>query len=218
LLHVAVDQGKDQSYALSALSQGSLSRLRFPLGELHKEQVREIAGEAGLAVAKRPDSQDLCFLAGTTQHDFLARHGGLGRRDGRILSASGEVLGSHQGVHRYTIGQRHGLGLGGRAPLYVLRTDAIANTVTVGPRDRLLTDEVQVADAVLHRDGASVDAVKIRYRGRRIACSLAGSPLAGSHDRLTVRLSRPLERTAGGQLACLYSGDAVVGHGTILAA
>lgn len=217
LLHVATDERKDQSYALAALSLASLARLRFPLGELRKDEVRKLAKEAALAVAKRPDSQDLCFLAGTTQQDFLARHGGLRRRDGQILSVEGEVLGTHEGVHRYTIGQRHGLRIGGGAPLYVLHADAASNTLTVGSREGLLTNEVEVSDAVLHRDGDSVDAVKIRYRGGRIACGLTEPLPAGRHERLTVRLPRPLERTAGGQLACLYSGGTVVGHGTIVA-
>ncbi len=215
LLRAAVDRGKDQSYALAALSRESLARMRFPLGGLQKEQVRELAERAQLPVAKRPDSQDLCFLAGTTPREFLARHGGLSDREGEIVAQDGTVLGSHQGAHAYTVGQRHGLRIGGREPLFVLGTDPVANTVTVGAREALLSETVAIEDAVLHEHGDSIDAVKIRYRGRPIACSLDGAPAAGAHARLTARLQRPVERTAAGQLACLYSGDLVVGHGTI---
>jgi len=202
--------------------------MRFPLGELRKEQVREMAKQAQLPVARRPDSQDLCFLAGTTPTRFLARHGDLGERRGAILDRDGSVLGVHAGAQGFTIGQRHGLGLGGGPPRYVLATDASRNTVTVGARDQLLTGEIEIRDALLRRDGARVDAVKIRYRGARLACTVAHgdrsglaeagqAPAAGAHSRLLLRFAEPIERTAPGQLACLYSGDLVVGHGTIAA-
>lgn len=217
LLRRALDQRKDQSYALAALSRESLARMRFPLGELSKDEVRQIAEREQLPVARRPDSQDLCFLAGTSQRDFLARHGGMGEREGEILDQDGAVLGVHRGAQAFTIGQRHGLGVGGRGPLYVLATDPLSNTVTVGGRQALATEQVSIRQAVLHQDGARVDAVKIRYMGRPIACSLAGTPGPGAHTALRAQLSQPIERTAAGQLACLYSGETVVGHGTIAA-
>ena len=215
LLRTAADEGKDQSYVLSALAPESLARLRFPLGEMHKPQVRERALEAGLDVARRRDSQDLCFLAGTRQGAFLERHGGLGPRPGPIVDRDGCVLGEHSGAHVFTVGQRHGLGIGGTDPLYVLGTDTHANTVTVGPRHELLVRGMAVREATLHRDGACVDGVRVRAHGRRFACRLAGDPGAGRHARLSVELEEPAERTAPGQLACMYSGDVVVGHGTI---
>jgi tRNA-specific 2-thiouridylase len=220
LLRVAVDETKDQSYALAALSPGSLARLRFPLGELTKPQVRERARRAGLEVAKRPDSQDLCFLAGTDSTSFLARHGNLGRRVGPIVDRAGRALGEHGGVHTVTIGQRRGLGIGGReggdgGPLFVIATDPRANTVTVGPREQLRTDSVSVRDVTLHRHGACVDGVKVRYRGRRMACRVEGELPAGSHERIELEMAQSIERTAPGQIACLYAGDAIVGHGTI---
>ncbi|HEV7942829.1 MAG TPA: tRNA 2-thiouridine(34) synthase MnmA [Solirubrobacteraceae bacterium] len=217
LLRRALDQRKDQSYALAALSRGSLGRMRFPLGELSKDEVRQIAEREQLSVARRPDSQDLCFLAGTNQRDFLARHSEMGERDGEILDQDGTVLGVHRGAQAFTIGQRHGLGVGGRGPLYVLATDPRSNTVIVGGRKALATEQVSIRQAVLHRDGARVDAIKIRYMGRPIACSLAGTPGPGAHAALEAQLSQQIERTAAGQLACLYSGETVVGHGTIAA-
>jgi tRNA-uridine 2-sulfurtransferase len=225
LLRVAVDEAKDQSYALAALSPRSLSRLRFPLGEMTKPEVRERAAHAGLQVARKPDSQDLCFLAGTRSADFLARHGGIERRPGAIVDRDGRELGEHGGVHTVTVGQRHGLGIAGRGiggraggvggPLYVIATDVRTNTVTVGPREALRTDRVRVREVTLHRDGECVDAVKVRYRGRRMQCRVEGTPGAGAHERLDVRMLEQIERTAPGQIACLYAGDTIVGHGTI---
>jgi tRNA-uridine 2-sulfurtransferase len=220
LLRMAADPAKDQSYALTALSPTALARLRFPLGELTKPEVRALAQRAGLPVANRPDSQDLCFLAGTRQPDFLARHASLGGRPGPILDQAGRLLGEHSGAHTVTVGQRRGVGVGhGRndrgEPLYVLATDPLSNTVTVGSRAELLTRTVPVRDATLHRDGALVDAVKLRYRGPRLDCRLADRPAAGAHPTVAIELTQPAERTAPGQIACLYAGDLIVGHGTI---
>jgi tRNA-specific 2-thiouridylase len=217
LLRMAEDPGKDQSYVLAALAPESLARLRFPLGGMRKAEVRELAASAGLAVAHRRDSQDLCFLAGTRQGAFLERHGGLGERPGRIVDGKGNVLGAHAGAHVFTVGQRHGLGIGGGEPLYVLGTDTRANTVTVGPRAELLCGGVQVREVTLHRDGGCVDGVKVRSRGRRFPCRLVGEAAAGRHPRVSVELDEPAERTAPGQFACLYAGDVIVGYGTVAA-
>jgi tRNA-specific 2-thiouridylase len=220
LLRVAVDEGKDQSYALAGLSPSSLARLRFPLGELTKPQVRERAQRAGLEVAKKPDSQDLCFLAGTDSTSFLARHAGLDRRTGAIVDREGRQLGEHEGVHTVTIGQRRGLGIGGReggdgGPLFVIATDAHTNTVTVGRREDLRTGTVHVRDVTLHRDAGCVDGVKVRYRGKRMPCRVQGAREAGAHERVELEMVQEIERTAPGQIACLYAGDLIVGLGTI---
>ncbi len=221
LLRMAVDERKDQSYALAALAPSSLERLRFPLGSLRKPEVREHAAQAGLEVARRPDSQDLCFLAGTRSSDFLERHGGIKRRAGAVVDGQGRKLGEHGGVHTLTVGQRHGLGIGGSpiggvaGPLYVIATDARSNTVTVGPREQLRTAAVSVREVTLHRDGGQVDAVKVRYRGRRMPCRVQDEPSAGLHERVELEMLDPIERTAPGQIACLYEGDVIVGYGTI---
>jgi tRNA-specific 2-thiouridylase len=217
LLRTALDGPKDQSYVLSALAPSSLARLRFPLGELSKVRVRELAQGAGLAVARRRDSQDLCFLAGTRQGAFLERHGGIGSRPGEIVDDEGTVLGRHAGAHLFTIGQRRGLGLSGGDPLYVLGTDASANTVTVGRRQALLSRELLAREVTLHRDGAHVDGVRVRSHGRTFACRLGTHVGAGRHARVPVELDEAAERTAPGQLACLYAGELVVGYGTIAA-
>ena len=217
LLRLAADPGKDQAYMLAALGPASLARLRFPLGDLTKPEVRAIAAEAGLPVASTPDSQDLCFLAGTDRATFLERHGQIRERPGDIVDRGGRVLGRHRGHHHFTVGQRRGLGLGGGEPLYVLGTDAGANRVVVGPRAQLHTVTVDVRGATLHRDGAEVDAVKLRYRAAPLGCRIAAAPGPGRHDRLTLELRDPADGAAPGQAAVLLSGDRVVGHATIAA-
>jgi tRNA-uridine 2-sulfurtransferase len=217
LLRVAADEGRDQSYVLAALAPSSLARLRFPLGGMRKPEVRALAREAGLAVATRRDSQDLCFLAGTRQADFLARHADLGERPGAIVDGRGSRLGEHRGAHLFTTGQRRGLGIGGGRPMYVLASDARANTVTVGPRAALLARTVAVRDLTLHRHASDVDGMRLRAHGRTHSCHLAQDLDAGRHARAQVALDEPAERTAPGQLACLYAADVVVGHGTVAA-
>ncbi|HEX7299375.1 MAG TPA: tRNA 2-thiouridine(34) synthase MnmA [Solirubrobacteraceae bacterium] len=207
LLRLAADPAKDQAYVLAGLSRPTLQRMRFPLGDLTKAQVRAIAAEHELPVASKPDSQDLCFLAGTGRAAFLARHGGLGERPGDIVDAGGRVLGRHRGAHHFTVGQRRGLEVGGvPEPLYVLGTDPHANTVTVGPRAALATCAVRVRDARLHAPAAAVEAVKLRYRAPAVACTLDGD---------TIALREPVDGAAPGQTAVFLRGDAVLGCATI---
>ena len=150
------------------------------------------------------------------EHSWSAT-GASARRPGAILDTAGARLGEHAGAHVYTVGQRHGLGISAPQPLYVLATDTQANTVTVGPRSELSARRLEVRGVTLHREGRSVDGVRVRAHGRRFPCRLAGAPRAGRHERLGVELVEEAERTAPGQLACLYAGDVVVGHGTIAA-
>jgi len=215
LLRAAADPAKDQTYMLAALSPASLARMRFPLGELTKPEVRRIAADAGLPVAGKVDSQDLCFLAGTDRARFLARHGGVGDRPGEIVDRCGRALGRHRGHHRYTVGQRRGLGVAGGEPLYVIDKDARRNRVVVGPREALQTSRVAVRAAWLHRPGARVDRVKLRYRSKPLPARLSGDPATGRHAHLTVDLAEPVLGAAPGQLACLMDGELIVGWGTI---
>ena len=215
LLRAAADQAKDQTYMLTALSPASLARMRFPLGELCKTEVREIAAAAGLPVAAKADSQDLCFLAGTNRSRFLARHGGIEAAPGHLVDGDGNVVGRHDGQHLFTVGQRRGIGIAAGEPLYVLDKDADRNRVVVGPRSALRTTRVAVRNALLSRPGARVDRVKLRYRSRPIECRLAGDPPQGRHAALELELANPVDGAAPGQLACLMDGDIVVGWGTI---
>ena len=214
LLAAAADEAKDQSYMLAALPPGLLGRLRFPLVELTKPEVREIAARHDLPVARKAESQDLCFLAGQGKREFLRRHGGLGDREGAIVDRSGRALGRHRGHHHFTVGQRRGIGLGSPEPLYVLATDAEANTVTVGAREDLERTGVRIRDAVLHRDGARVDAVRLRYHSRTVPAAVSATG-TGRHSELEVSLAEGFSGISPGQTAVLLSGEAIVGHGTI---
>ena len=217
LLAPAEDAVKDQTYMLAALPPSLLDGLRFPLAELTKPRVREIAAAHGLPVARKAESQDLCFLAGRGKREFLRRHGGLRDRSGDVLDRAGRRIGRHRGHHHFTVGQRRGLGVAAGRPLYVLSTDADANTVTVGAREELDTAAVSVRDGVLHRAGASVDAVKLRYRSQPVPAVLEGDLDAGRHRELLLRLGEPVARPAPGQAAVMLSGGRIVGSATIAA-
>ena len=214
LLAAAADPAKDQSYMLGALPPPVLGRLRFPLAEMEKPAVRALAERHGLAVARRPESQDLCFLAGRGKRSFLREHGGLGDREGRIVDVAGSAVARHRGHHHFTVGQRRGIGVAAPEPLYVLATDAGSNTVTVGTAAELQTRSVVVRDVTLHRPGDQVDRVRLRYRSRPVACEPA--PVRrGRQERLQLRLLEPFGGAAPGQLAALMHGETIVGHGTI---
>ncbi|HEX8073348.1 MAG TPA: tRNA 2-thiouridine(34) synthase MnmA, partial [Thermoleophilaceae bacterium] len=219
LVRRAADGDKDQSYMLARLRPELLDRLDFPLGALTKPRVRELARRASLPVAEKRESQDLCFLAGTSGPAFLRRHGGRRARGsgGQIVDVAGRVLGRHEGQHLFTVGQRRGLGLSGDEPLYVVRKDAASGRVVVGPRAALARRSVEVGGATLHRDAVEVDSVKLRYRSAAVPCRVAGDPAAGRHARLTLELGRPVEGVAPGQVACLMRGDDVLGYATIRA-
>jgi tRNA-uridine 2-sulfurtransferase len=212
LLSAAADPAKDQTYMLSGLRPGSLRRLRFPLSELTKPEVRQIASRAGLEVAGRAESQDLCFLAGQGKREFLRRHAGLEERPGDVIDRRGRRLGGHSGHHNFTVGQRRGLRVGGGEPLYVLGTDAAANTVVAGPRSELATRRLRIRNARLHRPAERVDGVRLRYHSPRRDCRLE---LDGDPSEAIVALAEPVDGPAPGQVACLLDGDLVVGHGTI---
>lgn len=217
LLASGADEAKDQSYMLAALPPALLARLAFPLTELTKPEVREIAARHELTVARKPESQDLCFLAGQGKRRFLRRHGGLGDDEGAVLDGAGRAVGRHRGHHNFTVGQRRGIGVSAPEPLYVVSTDAAANTVTVGTREELETRRVHVRDATLHRDGARVDAVRLRYHSRALPASI-GAAGPGRHDALEVVLGEEFTGASPGQTAVLLEGETIVGHGTIAAA
>jgi tRNA-uridine 2-sulfurtransferase len=211
LVRAAVDPRKDQSYMLARLPAEQLERLRFPLGELTKVDVRRLATEVGLPVADKRESQDLCFVAGLGARGFLQRHdAGRAAGPGEIVSEQGRVLGSHDGHQNYTVGQRRGIGVAAEEPLYVLEKDARRNRVVVGPRSRLATTHVRVRGATLHRSGDAVDSVRLRYHAAPIPCQVSGRPPA-----LELELARAANGVAPGQTACLMSGDRVVGAGVV---
>jgi tRNA-uridine 2-sulfurtransferase len=212
LIRAAVDRRKDQSYMLARLDPRLLDRLSFPLGGLTKDAVREFARDAGLPVADKRESQDLCFVAGLGGRAFLRRHGGPRlRRPGEIVDRDGRVLGRHEGQHEFTVGQRRGLGVASPEPLYVIEKDASTNRVVVGSKQQLATTTVRLKDARLHRPADQVSHARLRYHAEPIACSAT----APGGDEVRLELERPAHAVAPGQLACLMRDDCVVGEGTI---
>jgi tRNA-uridine 2-sulfurtransferase len=214
LLAAGADAAKDQSYMLAALPTDLLGRLGFPLTDMTKDEVRAVAARHGLAVAKKPESQDLCFLAGQGKTGFLRRHGNLADREGAVVDRSGRTLGRHRGHHNFTVGQRRGIGVSLNEPGYVVATDAVANTVTVGSREDLETRRIRVRDAVLHRDGARVDNVRLRYHSATLPATV-GAAAPGRHEALELELDEPFTAASPGQTAVLMDGETIVGHGTI---
>ncbi|MFM8527795.1 MAG: tRNA 2-thiouridine(34) synthase MnmA [bacterium] len=212
LLARPTDREKDQTHMLAALDPDSVERLELPLADLEKSRVREIATEAGLPVAAQPESQDLCFLAGEGKLEFLRRHAGLEDEPGEIVTVDGEVVGTHRGYHRYTVGQRRGLGLGGGTPMYVLGVEATSNRVVIGPRASLERTEMVLSDYRVYRELASVDSVRLRSHQDPIPCVAVAHSEPGV---LRLSLGGPAVGVAPGQSATLYSEGSVVGQGTI---
>jgi len=236
-LHRAVDAGKDQSYVLGVLDAEQLARAMFPLGDTTKEDVRAEAEARGLAVARKPDSHDICFIADGDTRAFLERR--LGSRPGEIVDLDGEVVGEHSGAYAFTVGQRKGLRLGRPAadgkPRFVLDVSVVDNKVTVGPAEALdvtaLTGirprwcgEPPAAGgrfgAQLRAHGEEVPAV-VELGGASASDGAAGAAGSGAGadagGELTVRLERAARGIAPGQAVVLYDGTRVVGSATISA-
>ena len=208
LVRAGADPAKDQSYVLARLTGDELERLRFPLGGLDKPRVRELAGAAGLPVARKPESQDLCFLAGSNGPEFMRRHGAPQQRAGAIVDRDGTVLGEHDGHQRFTVGQRRGIGVAAAEPLYVLAKDA-------GPTAWWWA-RAPSWPSVRSPWTRSCCTARPRGRTRRApALPRAGGGVHGRADGARIDLEREVARPAPGQTACLMDGDLVVGWGTM---
>jgi len=222
-LHRAVDPARDQSYFLFATTREQLEYLRFPLGGLPKPQVRRIAAELGLAVADKPDSQDICFVPEgryTTIVDRLRPHGAL---PGDIVHLDGRVLGRHEGITRYTVGQRRGLNVAVGEPLFVVRLDADRREVVVGPREALLTASLALKETNWLGDQPSMaeaarDQLRVLARVRSTRDPLPAR-LALVGETVSVLFDEPEEGVSPGQACVLYSpedaGSRVLGGGFI---
>ena len=215
-LHRAHDPARDQSYFLYATTPRQLDFLRFPLGGLPKPEVRRIAEAAGLKVAAKPDSQDICFVPDGDYARVVKAVRPEGAAPGEIVHAeSGAVLGAHKGVIHYTVGQRRGLEVGGQSePLYVTGIDAPAQRVLVGPRRMLAVDAARLVET--NRIGQLPDVpllAKVRSLARPVPVTLEGA--LGDGAEVTIRFAEPEYGVAPGQAAVLYAGERVVGGGWI---
>lgn len=209
-----VDPSKDQSYFLFTLTQDQLSHAMFPVGALEKSAVRDHARALGLPVAEKPDSHEICFVTDGDHASFLEKHG-ASVPDGDIRGVDGELLGRHAGIHRFTVGQRKGLGLSSAIPLYVVGIDAEAQTVTVGPRaalERVSLDATGVnwIDGIAPTAGTRVTA-RIRHRHREADATIVPGPDA----TVAVTFDEPQHAIAPGQAVVFYAGESVVGGGWI---
>ena len=216
-LSKAADPAKDQSYVLYALTQDQLAHTMFPLGGLTKPEVRAIAEEQGFRNAHKAESQDICFVPDGDYLAFLERRRGCPYETGAILTPDGTRVGTHKGAAGYTIGQRKGLGVALREPMYVCAKDMAANTVTLGPQEMLMAPSCTVTDwnwvwpQRCPQDEPLACAVKTHYRQREQPAHLTVLP----DGRVRVDFDEPQRAMTPGQAAVAYVGDQVVGGGTI---
>jgi tRNA-uridine 2-sulfurtransferase len=221
LLRRAADLSKDQTYFLFGLTQGQLSRTIFPLGEITKPQVRELARQHGLALAEKPDSQEICFVPGGDYKNFLdaylAEQGeSLPDTAGELVTANGEVIGEHNGIHNFTVGQRKGLGVATGSPLYVIQIKGDSRQVVVGNQEELYSRTLRASRVNL----IAVDdlhepmrvTVKIRHRHEAAGAVIEKSDV----DEVRATFDEPQRAITPGQAAVFYDGDLVVGGGWIV--
>ena len=215
LLKRGRDPEKDQSYFLFSLDQSQLGCAHFPIGSLDKQLVRSYAHARGLSVADKPDSQELCFAPAGDHAAFVERHAPAPPDPGVIRDTQGRTLGHHPGVHRFTVGQRKGLGLAAGIPLYVLEIDAVHDSLTVGPREALERTELTASQVnwiagVLPAGQARVTA-QIRYRHQAAPATVWATEASSA----VVRFDAPQTAVAPGQAVVFYQGDVVLGGGWI---
>jgi tRNA-specific 2-thiouridylase len=215
----SVDPAKDQSYVLAVLTSQQLSRAMFPLGDTTKDQVRKEAADRGLAVADKPDSHDVCFIADGDTRGFLRRQ--LGSAPGPIVDADGTILGGHDGSYGFTVGQRKGLGLARPAadgrPRFVLSIEPVSRTVTVGPAEALEVTEIEGSRPVWSGCQPPAGPVEchVQLRAHGAAQAAVCQP---DGDGVRIRLREPARGIARGQAAVFYDGVTVLGSATIAAA
>ena len=216
------DPNKDQSYFLWELTQDQLSRALFPLGELSKKDARQAARDNRLAVSEKKESQEICFVPDGDYAGFIDRYLKAENQTGRlpgsgeILSPSGDVIGRHAGIHRYTIGQRRGIGIAEAQPLYVTEIDSIRNRIIVGPQEELLSDEFTATGVnwIAFADPTAPVPAEVRVRYRHTAAPATITPLPNL--RASIRFDEPQRAITPGQATVFYRGDEVIGGGWII--
>ena len=215
LLKKGADFSKDQSYVLYALAQEQLAHIRFPLGELTKQETRALATEAGFESAEKRESQDICFIPDGDYAKFITGHTGTESREGRFIDINGNDLGRNKGVMHYTIGQRRGMGLSMPYPAYVLELRPADGTVVVGENKMLFSKSLDVREINLipfDKIDAPIRArVKIRYRHAEQQATVEQT----GADTLHMEFDEPQRAITKGQAAVIYDGDVVIGGGTI---
>lgn len=214
LLKKAKDKKKDQTYMLYGLTQFQLEHLLLPLGDMVKSEIREYAQERGLINARKPDSQDICFVPDGDYAGFLKEKGGVVPKKGRFINALGETLGEHDGIINYTVGQRKGLGISFGEPMYVLQKNADDDTVTLGRNDELFSNEIIVKDCNFISIAALKDEMRVTAK-TRYSQNEAAATIYPVGNKIKAVFDKPQRAIAKGQAAVFYDGDIVVGGGTI---
>lgn len=216
LLKKAADERKDQTYVLYNMTQEQLSRTLFPLWNMDKPEIRLLAESHGLVNARKPDSQDICFVPDGDYAAFIERHTGKNFPQGDFIDTDGAKIGTHLGYIHYTIGQRKGLGAAFGKPVFVCGKDPILNTVTLGESSDLMSDTVEAEDinliSVADVKGEMRVTAKIRYNMQAVS----GVLTAVGDSRLRVKFDSPVRAAANGQALVIYDGDSVVGGGKIV--
>ena len=215
LLYKAADRKKDQTYFLACLDQHQLAHIRFPLGELTKEEVRQIAQENGFVNARKRDSQDICFVPQGDYTAFLEEYTGKTYPAGDYLDLTGKVLGQHRGAVCYTIGQRKGLGIALGAPAYVCGKDMARNTVTLGPNEALFSQGLLAKDWNWFPFPALLEPMAVTAKIRHSQFEQPATVYPEADGFARVEFAQPQRAITPGQAVVLYSGDMVVGGGTI---
>ena len=215
LLCKAADEAKDQSYFLYAITQEQLKHIRFPLGELTKDQVRSIALEQGFINAKKRDSQDICFVPDGDYYAFLRKFTGKDYAPGDFLDINGNKVGKHQGAAGYTLGQRKGLGLAMGQPVYVCGKDMKKNTVTVGTEDALFHKELLANDWFFFPFPALTEPLEVTAKTRSRMKEQPATVYPEENGYCRVVFHEPQRAMTPGQAVVLYDGDVVIGGGTI---
>ena len=214
-LRRGLDARKDQSYVLGMLTQTELQRVLLPIGAMEKPIVRERAGELGMGVANKPDSQEICFVEDGDYAKFVINRAPHMATPGAILDENGTQLGEHRGLAHYTVGQRKGLGIAAANPLFVNRIDAENNAVIVGPRAALAHDGLQCHGATWTGAVATAGA-QLEAQTRAHAIAFPGTLVSADENEFALQFDAPSGGVTPGQLCVLYDGDEVVGAGTIL--
>ena len=215
ILKKALDETKDQSYVLYSLTQAQLARAMFPLGEMSKSSVRQLAESAGFINADKGDSQDICFVKNEMYYDFIERTRQKHYPEGDFVTVDGKKLGKHKGIIRYTVGQRKGLGIAYTSPLYVVKVNPDDNTVILGSNSDLFTDTLiaKNINLISVNDITSPMRVTAKVRYRHTAQPATVTQL--DHDTIKVVFDSPQRAITKGQSVVLYDGDTVVGGGII---
>lgn len=215
ILKKARDLSKDQSYVLYSLSQHQLSKTYFPLGDMTKEEARTIAEKNGFVNAHKKESQDICFVKNEDYADFIERYTGKSYPDGNFVDTKGNILGTHRGIIRYTVGQRKGLGLALPAPLYVCGIDTVKNEVVLCPNEELFTKELMATDINLISVKDIYTPMRVKAKVRYKHQEQNATVVQLDENTLKVEFDEPQRAITKGQAVVLYEGDTVVGGGTI---